>query len=238
MARWVSRGFADGSRVVVASWCGQQQQALTSHFGGFTHGVGNDRVSFSLQPLTLSVLPLSPQVFFSFFLLFFRLETGVFDAGFTFLNLLSFFLFLHVGWPAELMPMVSKFGGGPIFFSFFFFLKINLLKKKSGFGKLVDREMGLLVQQLETGGCGSAIMVRSSCSGFMMRGRYGWERWGKYYYGCSLCPVKVFIGHVGLWTCVYSQTRARISFPPHELGSTLRQALWRMPLYCISYGVF
>ena len=101
----------DGSRVVAALRRGQQRQALTSRYSG--------RVSLSLSPLTLSVLPHSPQVFFSFFLLFFRLETGVFGAGagagFTFLNLPSFFLFLylfffffffcccclHVGWPAE-----------------------------------------------------------------------------------------------------------------------------------------
>ena len=105
----------DGSRVVAALRRGQQRQALTSRYSG--------RVSLSLSPLTLSVLPHSPQVFFSFFLLFFRLETGVFGAGagagFTFLNLPSFFLFLY------------------LFSSFFFFVVVVYMwAGRLSFGRL------------------------------------------------------------------------------------------------------
>ena len=105
----------DGSRVVAALRRGQQRQALTSRYSG--------RVSLSLSPLTLSVLPHSPQVFFSFFLLFFRLETGVFGAGagagFPFLNLPSFFLFLYL-----------------FFFFFFFVVVVYMWAGRLSFGRL------------------------------------------------------------------------------------------------------
>ena len=84
---WVSRGGG------ITAWAVARFQALTLHFGSFTHDMGNGKVSLtlSLSPLTLSVLPLSLRFSFLFFLFFFYLdfvEIGVFNrtTGFTFLD--------------------------------------------------------------------------------------------------------------------------------------------------------
>ena len=109
---WVSREFARwvsyGGGVMV--WTVARFQALTSQFLYVTfwrlHDVGNGKVSLSLSPLTLFVLPLS----FSFLFFFCFSIWSLWTAGFTFLDL-PFFLDLHVGWLARLM--VHNFGGGP-----------------------------------------------------------------------------------------------------------------------------
>ena len=111
-ARWVSRGggvtaWAAATSSHIAFW------RLHSRFGQ------RQSLSQSLASHSLSFLLALRFSFLFFFLLFFCLETGVFGAGFTFLNLRFFFFFLflvftcgldgwvlRVSWPAGLMPMV------------------------------------------------------------------------------------------------------------------------------------
>ena len=113
-ARWVLLLSCGSS---VTAWVAARFQALTSHFGSFTHGVGSGKVSrlslsffFFEKPLTLSVLP-QPQVF--------HLEES-FHLGFLFF--LSFFRLDFGDWSLLLGCWVFIF-----YFYFYFFLKINLL---------------------------------------------------------------------------------------------------------------
>ena len=110
-ARWVLLLSCGSS---VTAWVAARFQALTSHFGSFTHGVGSGKVSrlslsffFFEKPLSLSLSCLS-------------LRFSVSIWGF-------FFSFRFSVWTSETGVFCQAAGFLFFIFYFYFFLKINLL---------------------------------------------------------------------------------------------------------------